>query len=70
MYQTGLYTQREIGFINADGSNWAILEVGSYLRKPVWSYDGSLVYGLADGLPTTAYSITLQNLSRSRRFCS
>ncbi len=49
MYQTGLVGQNEIAFINSDGSNPVILRVGDFLRKPVWSSDGSLIYGLTGG---------------------
>ncbi|MBN2550911.1 MAG: PD40 domain-containing protein [Anaerolineales bacterium] len=50
MYQTGLIKQKQIGFVNADGTNAIVLEVGEYLRKPVWSSEGNLIYGMAEGL--------------------
>lgn len=50
VYQTGLIEQKQVGFINSDGSNQVKVKVGEYLRKPVWSSDGNLIYGLAEGL--------------------
>jgi hypothetical protein len=50
VYQTGLYSQNKLGFTNSDGSSVTIITVGGYLRKPVWSSDGSIIYGLAKGL--------------------
>jgi len=48
VYQTGRIGDKELGFINADGSDPIILKLGGYIRKPVWSPDGSLLYGLAN----------------------
>ena len=51
VYQTGTFSQTRIGFVNVAGSNPVILKVGGYLRKPVWSSDSSLIYGLSFGTP-------------------
>jgi hypothetical protein len=46
IYQTGRSTD-QVGFVNSNGSGSTILVVGGQFRKPVWSADGSLIYGLA-----------------------
>ena len=46
IYQTGRSTD-QVGFVNSNGSGSTILMVGGDFRKPVWSVDGSLIYGLA-----------------------
>jgi hypothetical protein len=46
VYQTGRRAD-QVGFVNSNGSESSILAVGGQFRKPVWSADGSLIYGLA-----------------------
>jgi hypothetical protein len=55
VYQTGPYSEKLLGFANSDGLNPEILQVGGFLRKPVWSSDGSLIYGLANSVPAYTF---------------
>jgi len=50
VYQTGEGNQKVLGTVNADGSGSVVINVGGYFNKPIWSFDESLIYGLANGV--------------------
>jgi len=51
VFQTGDYSQKNLGFVNTDGSNLTILDLPGYLSRPTWSADGKTIYALANGQP-------------------
>ncbi len=47
VYQSDSRDLSLISFINSDGSNPVVLDVGDYLITPAWAIDGKRIYGLA-----------------------
>lgn len=47
VYEAGDYDHAQLGFVNADGSNPVLLNIGDYIFSPAWSVDGKRIYGLA-----------------------
>ncbi|MEA3440693.1 MAG: hypothetical protein U9R58_10455 [Chloroflexota bacterium] len=45
----------ELGFIQANGENNQIIEIGKKFAKPVWSNDGKFLYGLSGDAGPGAY---------------
>jgi hypothetical protein len=50
LYQNSLGPNK-IGFVDADGKDPSIFETGTFLRKPVWSSDGTVIYALTNPSP-------------------
>lgn len=48
VYQSLVYPS-ELGFINANGENNQTIEIKKSLKKPIWSSDGSIIFGLSGG---------------------
>lgn len=46
VYEAGLPSKPQVGYINADGSNSQALATDTYVAKPVWSADGKTLYVL------------------------
>jgi Tol biopolymer transport system component len=71
VYQTGSIYQNEIGFIDTGGFN-SVLKTTTYLRKPVWSLNGSIIFYLGDPSPanTLGYPGYWNQTSGKLKVCS
>jgi hypothetical protein len=46
VFETGTYEENLIGFAQADGSDLSLITIKAFMRKPTFSADGKIIFGL------------------------
>ena len=72
IYQSNVFVKPyTLGFIQADGTHAAMLEIAERLIKPVWSQNATIIYGLSvSSVSYIGYPAFWDTVTGKFKFCN